>query len=279
MNELDETGDVLLASWQARWSLTPAGAPIVTPSSYLLPVVQQGTPAMLKIARVAEERNGANLLAWWQGDGAARVLAQEGDAIMLERAEGTRSLVTMAQHGNDDEASRILCAAADRLHAPRGTPPTTLVPLPIWFEELAPAAARYGGVLRTADAVATSLLADPQDLCVLHGDLHHGNVLDFGQRGWLAIDPKGVWGERGYDYANIFCNPDWDVATTPGRLSRQLTIVAEAARLDRTRLLHWVLAYAGLSAAWSLQDGDDPTLAMAVARLAAAELGDRVIGQ
>ena len=153
------------------------------------------------------------------------------------------------------------------------------MPLPIWFEELAPAAARYGGVLRTADAVATSLLADPQDLCVLHGDLHHGNVLDFGQRGWLAIDPKGVWGERGYDYANIFCNPDWDVATTPGRLSRQLTIVAEAARLDRTRLLHWVLAYAGLSAAWSLQDGDDPTLAMAVARLAAAELGDRVIGQ
>jgi aminoglycoside/hydroxyurea antibiotic resistance kinase len=42
---------------------------------------------------------------------------------------------------------------------------------------------------------------------VLHGDLHHGNVLDFGLRGWLAIDPKGLLGERGFDFANIFTNP------------------------------------------------------------------------
>ena len=103
--------------------------------------------------------------------------------------------------------------------------------------------------------------------------MHHGNVLDFGPRGWLAIDPKGLIGERGFDYANIFCNPSAAVATTPGRLARQATNVAETAGLDRTRLLQWILAYAGLSAAWSLEDGDDPELALAVAEIAAAELG------
>jgi streptomycin 6-kinase len=42
----------------------------------------------------------------------------------------------------------------------------------------------------------------------LHGDLHHENVLDFGERRWLAIDPHGLHGERFFDFANIFTNPD-----------------------------------------------------------------------
>jgi streptomycin 6-kinase len=102
--------------------------------------------------------------------------------------------------------------------------------------------------------------------------MQHGNVLDFGTRGWLAIDPKGLFGERGFDFANIFCNPDLAVATAPGRLTRQVAILAEAAGLDRNRLLKWILAYAGLSAAWTLGEGEQPDIALAVARSAAAVL-------
>ena len=95
----------------------------------------------------------------------------------------------------------------------------------------------------------------------------------------VAIDPKCLIGERGFDFANIFCNPDAifsnvdkQVATAPGRLSRQLNVVASAANLERVRLLKWILAYAGLSAAWTLGDGEEPKLALAVAELAAKEL-------
>jgi streptomycin 6-kinase len=80
-------------------------------------------------------------------------------------------------------------------------------------------------------------------------------------------------GERGFDFANIFCNPALEIATTPGRLARQAAVVSEAVGLERVRLLKWILAYAGLSAAWSINDGEDPRLALAVAQLAAAELG------
>jgi streptomycin 6-kinase len=73
------------------------------------------------------------------------------------------------------------------------------------------------------------LLATQRDVVALHGDMHHENVLRFGSRGWLAIDPKGLTGERGFDYANIFCNPDGATATMPGRLARQTRVVAEAA--------------------------------------------------
>jgi streptomycin 6-kinase len=105
---------------------------------------------------------------------------------------------------------------------------------------------------------------------VLHGDVHHGNVLDFGARGWLAIDPKGLIGERGFDFANIFCNPDVEIATAPGRLARQVAVVSEAARIERPRLLQWILAYAGLSAAWHLDAGDEKSaqLPLTVAEIA-----------
>jgi streptomycin 6-kinase len=107
---------------------------------------------------------------------------------------------------------------------------------------------------------------------VLHADLHHDNVLDGGTRGWLAIDPKGLVGERDFEFANLFRNPDAQIALSPGRLRRQARIVAAQARVDETRLLRWILAYAGLGAAWSLQSGHDAGPGLAIAALAAAEL-------
>jgi streptomycin 6-kinase len=257
----------------ARWGLTADGEPIRTHSSTLLPVRRGGVAAMLKVAHSAEERAGARLMAWWGGDGAARVLEHAGDALLMERALGDRSLVRMARGGHDDEASRILCGAVARLHVPRSAaPPPELVPLERWFRALEPAAAAHGGILARAAATARALLAEPRDVVVLHGDVHHENVLDFGARGWLAIDPKGLRGERGFDYANLFCNPDLQTATAPGRLARQVEVVADAVGLERGRLLAWILAYAGLSTAWSVEDGDPPGLALAVAELADAEL-------
>jgi streptomycin 6-kinase len=131
-----------------RWNLVSDGEPITTHSSDLLPVRQNGAPAMLKVAREAEERRGPVLMEWWDGEGAARVLAHDDPALLLERAMGHRSLLAMAHDGRDDEASRILCEVAARLHAPRQKPYPDLIPLRDWFAELWPAAARLGGGLR-----------------------------------------------------------------------------------------------------------------------------------
>ncbi len=226
----------------ARWQLIPDGTPVVTSTSRLLPVLYNGSPAMLKIALETEEIHGAALMRWWDGQGAARVLAHEGEALLLERAQGTTSLAALARSGGDDEACRILCRTAARLHRPANCPLPPLVPLTHWFKELAPAAARYGGIFSLCASTASALLARPQDAGVLHGDIHHGNVLHFGGRGWLAIDPKGLWGERGFDYANLFCNPDFEAATAPGRLAWRATLVAAESGLEHRRLLQWALA-------------------------------------
>lgn len=261
-----------------RWHLVPDGDPIETHTGTLLPVRQAGRKAMLKIARVDEERRGGRLMAWWAGEGAAPVLAHAGEALLMERASGVRSLSQMARTGNDEEACRILCTTAARLHAPRQSPLPDLVPLAQVFRALESAARTHGGILACCAEAARLLLAAPQDAVVLHGDLHHENVLDFGERGWMAIDPKGFYGERGFDFANIFTNPDLSdssvpVATDPERFSQRLASICEAASLDRERLLLWVLAWCGLSWAWFLEDGEDAPVNRKVAELAAARLG------
>ncbi len=207
-----------LQDYLVRWNLVPDGDLLTTHSSRLLPVRRNGEPAMLKIADEAEEKFGGLLMAWWNGQGAARVLAHDHGVLLLERAEGTRSLAAMARNGEDDEASRILCNVIAQLHAPRPQVLPDLVPLTHWFRDLAPGAEKYGGVLVQSAAVARYLLAEPQQVTVLHGDVHHGNVLDFGPRGWLAIDPKRLIGERGFDYANLFCNPGRETALATNRL-------------------------------------------------------------
>jgi len=235
---------------------------------------KSGEAAILKIATHKEEIAGNGLMRWWNGDGAARVYAHENAALLLERAaEPTRSLTSFTMAGRDEEGLRAACHVAARLHAPRRTPPPPLVPLTRWFASLHPLAQAHGGILAEASVTAQALLKSPQTPTVLHGDIHQDNVLYFGERrNWLAIDPKGLIGERAFDFANLFLNPGEHIPVDPKRFERRLGIVAEAARLDRTRLTQWVLAWSGLSAAFSLEDGDKPGVALAVARLSSAAL-------
>ncbi|MDR6216475.1 aminoglycoside phosphotransferase family protein [Deinococcus soli (ex Cha et al. 2016)] len=245
-----------LDGYVMRWNLTPDGAAIHTTSSDLMPVRWQGRAAMLKVARSAEEVRGHDLMVWLHGQGAARVFKREGAALLLERLEPTPALADWALAGQDDGATRVLCGAAAGVHVARGRPWPELPGLPRWFRSLE-ATQGQGEGFTLAWATAQRLLSEPRDVRPLHGDLHHGNVLHSPERGWLVIDPKGLIGEQTFDFANMLCNPAPDHALRPGRLERQSALIAREAGLDRTRLLAWVGAYAGLSAAWHLEDGQE----------------------
>ncbi len=145
-----------------------------------------------------------------------------------------------------------------------------LVPLRVWFADLIEAAGR-GGIFTVAADTAMSLLNDPAGETVLHGDIHHGNILDFGTRGWLAIDPKGLRGDPGFDYANLFCNPDDAVATDPATFRRRLTLVSGLSGIDRRRLARWVLAWVGLSILWPPFGPRREAAVLRLSALAAAE--------
>jgi streptomycin 6-kinase len=269
--------DPTLAPWCERWGLTPDGGAFSTPytRSLLMPVRQGGRAAMLKVAGGPEEVRGASLMAWWAGEGAAPVLAHEGPAILLARAADPEALPRLAFEGGDDAATEILCAAIAALHRARDRPPPAgLAPLERWFRALREAGGSGRATFARAWEIAADLLASPRDPVVLHGDVTHANVLDFGEAGWLAIDPKGLVGERGYDYANIFRSPTLSLVT-PGQLARRLDLISRLAGLERDRLLRWVIAHGALSAAWTAEEGLHPGRSLAFVKLALAELDGR----
>lgn len=257
-----------LPRYHMRWQLTADGPALRTPSSWLQPVRYRGAPAMLKIAMTAEEGRGARLMTWWDSHGAMGVLRQEDDALLLERATSGRTLADRVRSGDDDQASRIICQVAAKLHQPRITPRPPLIPLAQWFAALTTTDTPHPGLIGHAAGVAARLLATPQEVCVLHGDLHHDNILEAGAQGFLAIDPKGLLGERGFDFANLFCNPDFATATSPGRLARQVAIISREAALEPNRLLAWILSWSALSALWHIEDGGCADSALAVAEIA-----------
>lgn len=264
-----------LEEYLQRWRLTPASAAYSTPSSHLQPVLHHGERAMLKVARIEEEANGCRLLAWWSGNGAARVLELDGHAAVLEW--GGASLVP-GSAADDDRATSILCSVAATLHAAsdRGfsTRPGGLVPLDAWFRSLF---ARGGSDGPYADgaAIARRLIARGGHTVVLHGDLHHGNVLDFGARGWLATDPKYLVGNRVFDYTNILCNPDQEFAES--RFDRRVDLICRLADIPERELLEWTVAWTALSASWFADDGrsDEEQRVLRIGALARARLGFR----
>ena len=186
---------------------------------------------MLKMLKpTSDERAAADLLRWFAGSGAVRLYAADADALLMERADNEVSLKTMAISGDDDRAAEILADCVKQLHAPRESPvPSGLTPLREWFRSLFARQAQLPILAQCAD-VAQRLLAAEHESTVLHGDLHHDNVLH-SVRGWLAIDPKGLIGERTYEVANLLGNP-WphgEIVHQPGRMLRLAELYAQAA--------------------------------------------------
>ena len=173
----------------------------------------------------------------------------------MTRASGSRSLVDMSRDNRDAEATSIILRVAASLHRPVRAPPPGLVPLDEWFTSLFLAPPLPGGELDLAARTASRLLATSTEVIPLHGDLHHWNVLDFAGE-WRAIDPKGLAGDRAFDLIHLLRNPDCTMALAPGRLKERVDQVFREAALDRVRLVEWALAFAGLSAAWSVEDGE-----------------------
>jgi streptomycin 6-kinase len=237
-----------LADAVVRLGLQLDGDPFRSLSSLVCPVTRAGRPAFLKVTNEPEELVGVRALEKWDGNGAVRVLVRDGNAIVLERAGQTlRSLVR-----DDASATEVLCDTAQRLHINNPKDLDGFPSLRTWFSSLfADTRPRFDQVRVIADR----LLEQLSPPVLLHGDLHHENVLSSRGRGWLAIDPKGIVGAREFDYCNIFTN--WTAHEATEHFDTRLDIVSRIASIDRVELLHWIAAWSALSGMWHLEDGDE----------------------
>jgi len=255
-----------LQHYLTAWNLAGPQLLAETPTSHVYTVTSGAERVILKVlSEIGEEEQvGAAALRYWDGRGAVRLLRQDEGAHLLEYADGD-DLISRVTHGGDEEATAIIADVLNQLHAPSSRPiPDELTPLRRWFRSLfkkaeADQSSGMDSVYVRAAWVADDLLSNPLDVRVIHGDMHHQNVRH-SPRGWLAFDPKGLVGERTFDAANTLCNP----VDMPGlvenetRLLTNAGILAEALKIDLSRVLAFLYVYASLSASWYVADGVHP---------------------
>jgi len=200
------------------------------------------------------------MLALCDGRGMVRLLEHEPESgiMLLERIEPGMPLLEMA---DDEEATRIAARVMRRFWSE----PPPVHPFPTVADWLLRAFERhrreYGGsgplkqdLFERAEVLSSELLASPAGTVVLHGDLHHWNILAATREPWLAIDPQGVVGEPAFEVGAWLRNPMPNIPET-SVLARRIAVLAEELDIERDRLTAWGAVNAVLSALWSAENG------------------------
>ncbi|MDX1414802.1 MAG: aminoglycoside phosphotransferase family protein [Candidatus Promineifilaceae bacterium] len=269
----------LIKYCRQRWSLTVAPHFSDLSYNYVAPATRtNGTEVVLKLGVPRLElRTEAAALSYYDGRGSVRLLDAELDRgiLILERLQPGIMLSTLWPD-EDDRATRIAAEIMRQLWQPIPAD-HTFVTVEDWylgFERLRHEFSAGSGpfpptLVDRAESLYAHLQESMDTPVLLHGDLHHYNILSTADHSWTAIDPKGVVGEAAYDTGALLRNPAphflAQTDLTP-RLKRRIDILSEMLDLDRERLVSWGMSQAVLSAWWSYEDhgaGWEPAIHLA----------------
>lgn len=284
-SELWERLPTLLDYCTQHWSLRVLSAFPNLSFNYVAPALREdGTEVVLKIGMPHKElRTEIDALRLYAGRNSVRLLEADPEKgiLLLERLSPGTVLTTLADEANDSQATSIAATVMRGLWRPVPLEhdfPTTRD----WAKGMQRMRTHFGGgvgpfplpLMEEAETLFVELFASASASVVLHGDLHHDNILSAQRSPWLAIDPKGIVGEPAYEVGAMLRNlwPDRHTIAHPGRLlERRAHQLAEELSLDRARVRGWAVSQAVLSAWWCLEDDSDCCeSAIATAELLAA---------
>jgi streptomycin 6-kinase len=251
----------------ARWSLKVF--PPFTPLSYNYAAPAEGPDGARLVLKVGvpvrELLTEIEALRAFDGRGAARLVEADAEAgaLLLERLEPGTPLTALCER---DDAAAVSAASSVMRKLWRPPPAGHTFPTAAdWGEGFRRLRGRFGGgtgpfpraLVEEAETLFRELLASSAEPVLLHGDLHHGNVLAAARAPWLAIDPKGLVGEPAYEVGALLRNPLPQLfnMSQPVRVSeRRIALLSEELGFERARVRGWGLAQAVLAGWWSFED-------------------------
>jgi streptomycin 6-kinase len=215
---------------------------------------------VLKTSDCAEEaRRLGDVLRAFDGVAVVRPHDVIDRAVLMERLRPGHSAADLVADGRDDEATAIVADVIRRMsprEPPAGTPTVRDLAAAFRAYRTTGDAQVPAKLVDDAERVYLELCGSQQDVRLLHGDLHQGNILFDAARGWVAIDPKGVVGEIAYEVGASLRNPTErpEVVASTAAIKRRLAIFEHALALDATRMIQWAYAQAVLAAIWLVED-------------------------
>ena len=265
-----------IAACEQRWSLKVL-APFKAQSyNYVAPAVRtEGTAVVLKLGVPTYELSmEVEAMRLYDGRGAAGLLEADAElgAMVLERL---RPGLPLSSVRDDEQATFMAAQVMGRLRRPapsdRSFPTVTG-----WAAGLERLRARFDGgtgplpapLVQRAEALFVELLGSMGEPVLLHGDLHHGNILSAERESWLAVDPKGVVGEAECEVGPFLREGLLRQPKPERALARRVEQLAAELGFERERVAGWGLAQAVLSAWWHCEDhGHMPEETLACAEL------------
>lgn len=259
----------ILADCAQRWQITIFPPFPHLSYHYAAPAERaNGTPVVVKACSpTGEFAEEVKALRLFQDGNMVRLLEidAEHEVMLLERLlPGTRLSQLVPEQ--DERATSILASVMKHLWQPAPVS-HTFSTVEGWGKGLGRLRAQYDGgygpfpprLVQQAERLFAELSASAPQQMLLHGDLHHENIL-LSEHSWRAIDPKGLVGDPGYETGALFHNPHgWmSIVADPRKtLARRVAQLAEELEMERERIRGWGLAQSVLSAWWSVED--DPT--------------------
>lgn len=255
----------IIADCEQRWLLTvmPPFEPLSY--NYVAPAIRaDGTDVVLKLGIPNPELlTEIEVLRLFNGHGIVQLLDADPDQgiLLLERLKPGTPLSSLP---DDGQATSIAAQVMRQLWkpAPSEHPFPTVAK---WAAGLRRLREHFDGgcgpfpsaLVEVAEARFAELIGSMAEPVLLHGDLHHGNILTAERQPWLALDPKGLVGEPAYEVGALLRNPIPQLLAEPQPervLARRVYQLAEELGFDRERLLGWGVAQAVLAAWWSFED-------------------------
>jgi len=256
-SQLTERIEERIREWHVSVETT-----LETESSFLAFGTCGDQAVVLKVLRAPgdEWRVGETLEAF-DGAGTVRVHAHVPGAVLIERLHPGTSLVLLVLEGRDEEATEVIADVIQRMSRARqpSVPPATVEDWGEGFQRYLASRDTQVAIplVKRAQQIYMDLCGSQRRTRLLHGDLHHDNVLFDADRGWVAIDPKGVVGEVEYEVGASLRNPVErpELFASSQIVERRLEVYALRLQLDADRALRWSFSQAVLSAIWSVEDG------------------------
>ena len=208
---------------------------------------------------VAEAKLESAALRFYDGNGSVKLLDSDTKkGVLLRSYAFFPSLSSLFPH-KDDESVLAAISVIKKLHSKPLL--TTDVVFPN-IEDLL-TGLKNNNIIPTshierAKAISQSLITTQGHKVLLHGDLHHGNILSDGRYGWIAIDPKGVIGEPAYEVGAFIRNPMPKIIADNCNFSkiilRRIGIFSECLNIDIERIELWTYIQSVLAACWAVED-------------------------
>lgn len=235
--------------------------------NYVAPVTRSdGSQAVLKVGVPNPElQTEIDALRLFAGRGTVMLLDVDADAgaLLLEYLEPGRPIIDL---GDDERATTVACQVILDLHQV-SHPDAGFPTVADWARGLERLRYKFSGgngpfppdLVERAESDLHQLLNSMHKPTLLHGDLHHWNILSAQREPWLAIDPKGLIGEPEYEIGAWLRNPFpalLECSDARSVIKRRLDQFAMELAFDRERILAWGIYQAVLAAWWSYDVGD-----------------------